>query len=97
LVVSTCFLYLVAAGLVARSVWYFEAQHWKSIAGRDVADLGDGPGSYDIDRSVWHVNVSVFHFTRRICLVLWFSGSLVLWFSGVFFSLLDGGALGEAD
>lgn len=58
LTVSTCLLYLVAAGLVARSVWYFEAQHWKILVGGDAAEMGSGPGSYDIDRSVWHVNVS---------------------------------------
>lgn len=25
--------------------------------GGDASELGDGPGSYDIDKSVWHVNV----------------------------------------
>ena len=59
LVASTCLLYLVAAGLVARSVWYFEQQHWNSKVGKDVGELGDGPGSYDIHRSVWHVNVRI--------------------------------------
>ncbi|OAA42871.1 plasma membrane iron permease [Beauveria brongniartii RCEF 3172] len=29
---------------------------WNRIVGGDAAELGDGPGSYDIDRSVWHVN-----------------------------------------
>lgn len=58
LTASTCLLYLVAAGLVARSVWYFEAQHWKILVGGDAAEMGTGAGSYDIDRSVWHVNVS---------------------------------------
>lgn len=57
LVVSTCFLYLVAAGLFARSVWYFEQGHWHAVVGADVGEAGSGPGSYDIDRSVWHVNV----------------------------------------
>ncbi|KAH6974423.1 iron permease FTR1 family protein [Ilyonectria sp. MPI-CAGE-AT-0026] len=56
LVASTCLLYLVAAGLVARSVSYFEQAHWNKVVGADVAELGAGPGSYDIDRSVWHVN-----------------------------------------
>ncbi|KAM3546904.1 hypothetical protein ARSEF1564_000217 [Beauveria bassiana] len=56
LVISTCFLYLVAAGLFSRAVWYFESQDWNMIVGGDAAELGDGPGSYDIDRSVWHVN-----------------------------------------
>ncbi|RWA14995.1 hypothetical protein EKO27_g82 [Xylaria grammica] len=56
LVVSTCLLYLVGAGLFSRAVWYFEAQQWNNIVGGDAAELGSGPGSYDIDKSVWHVN-----------------------------------------
>lgn len=56
---STCFLYLVAAGLFSRGVWFFETQQWNDIVGGDAAELGDGPGSYDIDNSVWHVNVSL--------------------------------------
>ncbi|KAI1754911.1 iron permease FTR1/Fip1/EfeU [Xylaria castorea] len=56
LVVSTCLLYLVGAGLFSRAVWYFEAQQWNNIVGSDAAELGTGPGSYDIDKSVWHVN-----------------------------------------
>jgi high-affinity iron transporter len=58
LVISTCFLYLVAAGLFSRGVWFLEAQEWNKVVGGDAAELGAGPGSYDIDRSVWHVNVS---------------------------------------
>ena len=60
LVVSTCLLYLVAAGLFSRAVWYFEAQMWNNVVGSDAAELGNGPGSYDITKSVWHVNVSPF-------------------------------------
>ncbi|KAL2212899.1 iron permease FTR1 [Sarocladium strictum] len=56
LVVSTCFLYLVGAGLFSRAVWYFEQQQWNDAVGGDAAEVGSGPGSYDIDRSVWHVN-----------------------------------------
>ncbi|KAI0013178.1 iron permease-like protein [Xylariaceae sp. FL0662B] len=56
LIASTCLLYLVAAGLFSRSVWYFEQQRWNNIIGGDAAELGDGAGSYDIDKSVWHVN-----------------------------------------
>lgn len=59
LVISTCFLYLVAAGLFSRGVWFFETQQWNKIVGGDAAELGDGAGSYDIDKSVWHVNVSL--------------------------------------
>ncbi|KAK0389313.1 hypothetical protein NLU13_2888 [Sarocladium strictum] len=56
LVVSTCFLYIVAAGLFSRGVWYIQQQQWNKIVGGDSAELGMGPGSYDIDQSVWHVN-----------------------------------------
>ncbi|KAK4122897.1 putative iron transferase [Parathielavia appendiculata] len=56
LVISTCLLYLVAAGLFSRAVWSFEQDAWQVLIGGDAAELGEGPGSYDIDRSVWHVN-----------------------------------------
>lgn len=58
LVVSTCLLYLVAAGLFSRACWYFEAQLWNNALGGDAAETGSGAGSYDIGKSVWHVNVS---------------------------------------
>ena len=57
LVISTCFLYLVAAGLFSRAVWYFEAQNWNDLTGGDAAETGAGAGSYDITKSVWHINV----------------------------------------
>ncbi|WYZ44807.1 hypothetical protein EsH8_VIII_000123 [Colletotrichum jinshuiense] len=56
LVISTCLLYIVAAGLFSRAVWFFEAQKWNTAVGGDAAEVGTGPGSYDIDKSVWHVN-----------------------------------------
>ncbi|KAK2589803.1 high-affinity iron permease [Conoideocrella luteorostrata] len=56
LVLSTCLLYLVAAGLFSRGVWHLEAQQWNNAIGGDAAETGNGPGSYDIDKSVWHVN-----------------------------------------
>ncbi|KAI8258069.1 High affinity iron permease ftrA [Colletotrichum sp. SAR11_239] len=56
LVISTCLLYLVAAGLFTRAVSNFEQQAWNNVVGGDAAELGNGPGSYDIDKSVWHVN-----------------------------------------
>lgn len=33
-------------------------QQWNKIVGGDAAETGAGPGSYDIRKSVWHVNVS---------------------------------------
>jgi high-affinity iron transporter len=56
LIISTCFLYLVAAGLFSRAVWNFEAREWNKVIGGDAAETGSGPGSYDIRKSVWHVN-----------------------------------------
>lgn len=53
---STCFLYLVAAGLLSRGVWFFEMHQFITKVGADVSESGNGPGSYDITRSVWHVN-----------------------------------------
>jgi high-affinity iron transporter len=32
---------------------------WNEAVGSDAAELGAGPGSYDITKSVWHVNVSL--------------------------------------
>ncbi|KAK8190310.1 high-affinity iron ion transporter FtrA [Phyllosticta capitalensis] len=56
LVVSTCLLYLVAAGLFSKAVWSFQQHHWVQLTGGDAAETGSGPGSYDIRQSVWHVN-----------------------------------------
>lgn len=56
LIISTCFLYLVAAGLFSKAVWAFEMNSWNKVIGGDAADIGSGPGSYDIRQSVWHVN-----------------------------------------
>ncbi|EAW14722.1 FTR1 family protein [Aspergillus clavatus NRRL 1] len=56
LIISTCFLYLVAAGLFSRGVWYLENNAWNHVSGGDAAETGAGPGSYDIRQSVWHVN-----------------------------------------
>ncbi|QEL60055.1 hypothetical protein CJJ09_002145 [Candidozyma auris] len=57
LIVSTCFLYLVAAGLFSKGIWQFELQRFiDKCGGMDVSETGHGPGSYDIANSVWHVN-----------------------------------------
>lgn len=57
LIVSTSFLYLVAAGLFSKGVWNFELQRFiDNCDGFDVSETGHGPGSYDIATSVWHVN-----------------------------------------
>lgn len=56
LIVSTCFLYLVAAGLFSKGVWSFQTRAWNLIVGGDLSEVGSGPGSYNIHESVWHVN-----------------------------------------
>ncbi|EGP90546.1 unnamed protein product [Zymoseptoria tritici ST99CH_1A5] len=56
LTISTCFLYLIASGLFSKAVWDFEMNSWSKIIGGDAAETGSGPGSYDIRKSVWHVN-----------------------------------------
>lgn len=57
LITSTCFLYLVAAGLFSKGVWNFELQRFIDLCdGFDVSETGHGPGSYDITTSIWHVN-----------------------------------------
>ncbi|CAM1503940.1 Fc.00g015310.m01.CDS01 [Cosmosporella sp. VM-42] len=56
LVASTCLLYLVSAGLFSRSIWNFEMAKWNEFIGGEGSEFGSGPGSYDIDKSVWHIN-----------------------------------------
>ncbi|EMG49970.1 High-affinity iron permease, putative, partial [Candida maltosa Xu316] len=56
LIVSTCVLYLISAGLFSRGVWYFQTYKYNQATGGDASENGSGPGTYDINQSVWHVN-----------------------------------------
>lgn len=56
LIISTGILYLIAAGLMSRGVWFFENYQFNRRTGGDAAESGSGPGSYDISSTVWHVN-----------------------------------------
>lgn len=56
LIFSTCFLYLIAAGMFSKAVWSLQFRDFANAVGGDVAEAGDGPGSYNIDQTVWHVN-----------------------------------------
>lgn len=57
LIFLTCFLYVVSAGLASRGVWFLELEQYvRKCGGLDVSETGSGPGSYDIAKSVWHVN-----------------------------------------
>ena len=31
---------------------------WNKMVGGDAAETGSGPGSYDVRKSAWHINVS---------------------------------------
>lgn len=56
LCISTSILYLIAAGLFSRGVWYLQTNEFNKQTGGDASESGSGPGSYNIKQSVWHVN-----------------------------------------
>lgn len=57
LIFSTCFLYMVSAGLMSRGVWFLELETYvRKCGGLDVSETGSGPGSYDVANTIWHVN-----------------------------------------
>jgi high-affinity iron transporter len=56
LIASTAVLYLIAAGMFSKAVWSLQFHAFAQKVGSDVAEEGDGPGSYDIRETVWHVN-----------------------------------------
>lgn len=53
LVASTCFLLLIGAGLLSKSVGNFETYKYVQLVGGDVAETGTGPGSYNVHGNVW--------------------------------------------
>lgn len=56
LIASTSVLYLIAAGMFSKAIWYLQFNTFVQKVGSDVGEEGDGPGSYDITQTVWHVN-----------------------------------------
>jgi high-affinity iron transporter len=56
LIASTSVLYLIAAGMFSKAVWSLQFHVFSQKVGSDVAEEGNGPGSYDIRETVWHVN-----------------------------------------
>ncbi|VDB91672.1 unnamed protein product [Peniophora sp. CBMAI 1063] len=57
LIVMTNFILLIGAGLFSRAVWDFQTNAFNHLLGADVDDAGgDGPGSYDVRGSVWHLD-----------------------------------------
>ncbi|GAV55982.1 hypothetical protein ZYGR_0AZ01540 [Zygosaccharomyces rouxii] len=56
LIISTCILYLISAGLFSRGAWYFENYRFNQASGGDASESGDGNGSYNIRETIYHVN-----------------------------------------
>ncbi|KAJ9148964.1 Plasma membrane iron permease [Pleurostoma richardsiae] len=56
LIASTSVLYLIAAGMFSKAVWSLQYHAFAAKVGSDVAEVGNGPGSYNIKETVWHVN-----------------------------------------
>lgn len=56
LIISTAILYLISAGLFSRGIWFFETYVYNKKTGGDASEGGSGPGTYNIKKSVWHVN-----------------------------------------
>ncbi|GJJ10820.1 hypothetical protein Clacol_005048 [Clathrus columnatus] len=57
LVVMTNFLLLIGAGLFSKAVGNFETHAFDKLVGAMVDDTGgDGPGSYEVDGNVWHLD-----------------------------------------
>ncbi|EEH02984.1 plasma membrane iron permease [Histoplasma capsulatum G186AR] len=56
LIASTCVLYLIAAGMFSKAIWSLQYHVFAVKVGSDVAEVGSGPGSYNVKEAVWHVN-----------------------------------------
>lgn len=55
LVGSTSILFLIGAGLMSKGVGFFQYYQFSRGVGGDVAETGDGPGSYQVAGNVWHL------------------------------------------
>lgn len=55
LIGSTYFLFLIGAGLMSKAVWYLQYYRFAAKVGGDVAESGNGPGSYQVAGNVWHL------------------------------------------
>ncbi|KAF7556175.1 hypothetical protein G7Z17_g1587 [Cylindrodendrum hubeiense] len=56
LIASTSVLYLIAAGMFSKAIWSLQYHTFAVKVGSDVSEAGNGPGSYNIKETVWHVN-----------------------------------------
>ncbi|KAJ9114381.1 hypothetical protein QFC20_001524 [Naganishia adeliensis] len=55
LVASTYLLFLIGAGLFSKCIGFFEYYRFAKAVGGDVAETGNGPGSYQVAGNVWHL------------------------------------------
>jgi hypothetical protein len=55
LVGSTTILFLIGAGLFSKAIGFFEYYTFAKGVGGDVAETGDGPGSFRVAGNVWHL------------------------------------------
>ncbi|KAI8065799.1 iron permease FTR1/Fip1/EfeU [Gongronella butleri] len=55
-IVSTCILYLVAAGLMSKAVGYFEQYSWNQVIGGESAEDGGDVITYKVTTAVWAVS-----------------------------------------
>lgn len=55
LVGSTTILFLIGAGLFSKAIGFFEYYQFAKGVGGDVAETGDGPGSFRVQGNVWHL------------------------------------------
>lgn len=55
LMASTTLLFLIGAGLLSKGVGFFEYYVFAKGVGGDVAETGDGPGSFNVKGNVWHL------------------------------------------
>ncbi|CAH0046456.1 unnamed protein product [Clonostachys solani] len=56
LTISTAVLYLIAAGMFSKAIWYLQMHEYNVKTGGDAAESGSGAGSYNIKQTIWHVN-----------------------------------------
>ncbi|KAF8630302.1 hypothetical protein AX15_003014 [Amanita polypyramis BW_CC] len=56
MVVMTNLLLLIGAGLFSKATWSLERNKWRLLLGGNRDDaIGDGPGTYPVQGSVWHL------------------------------------------
>ncbi|KAI8376301.1 high-affinity iron permease [Radiomyces spectabilis] len=55
-IISTVILYLVAAGLMAKAVGFFEQYEWNKVIGGEAAEEGGDVIPYKVTTAVWHVS-----------------------------------------